>query len=345
VHLFVRHPFPISAPGVRVHEVGGSGVGDMLAQAEEFAQRGRAAFEQQFGPGAEVKVIGYEWPTIPILQQLHTSRNVEPMLSLHSLERQRSDMTSEISKRIEALEVSGLQMARTLLVHEAGTGEVARQLVPECLGRTTQAHTPFPREKFELDLDPGAIKARYQIGPIDPTILYIGDLSERYGPDIVIKAMPAVLRHLKQARLAIVGDGTMFWPLRVYARYLLLEHAVRLTGSIQDAPLFELVRACDLVVVPSRESTPWWPILAAWAAGKPVVASHQAAPGLLEHQKDAVLIYPSENSCVWGIERILYDPGLGATLVENGKKKLEERFGWSALAAQVEELAGVAPAR
>jgi glycosyltransferase involved in cell wall biosynthesis len=346
VHLFTPQPFPSPASGVRVHAVGGSNEGDLIDQTEDFGRRSAEAFRKQFAAGDPVAVIGYEWQTIHALNQLQLTRsNLRPVLSVHSLERQRSDLTGEMSRRIEALEIAGMRMAGTVLVHDAGTGEVARQLAPESALRTVHAQTPFPREKFALDLDPGQVKARYQIGPIDPTILFIGDLSEKYGPDFLVKAMPAVLRNHKQARLAVVGDGTLFWPLRVYARYLLLEHAVRLPGSIQDDALAELVRAADMIVVPSRESTPWWPILAGWAAGRPVIASHQAAPGLLEHQHDAVLIYPTENSCVWGIERLLYDPVLSATLVENGKKKLEERFGWNAFAAQIEELAGVVAAR
>ncbi len=144
-------------------------------------------------------------------------------------------------------------------------------------------------------------------------ILYVGDLDERYGPDLLIKAMPAVLRHHQQARLVIVGDGQMLWPLRVYARYLLLEHAIRLVGHVTDQPMYELIQAADMIVVPSRESTPWWPILAGWAARRPVVATHDAARTLLEHEKDSVLVYPSENSIVWGIERVLYDAELAKT--------------------------------
>ena len=79
---------------------------------------------------------------------------------------------------------------------------------------------------------PGAIKARYQVGPVDPTILYVGDLDTRYGPDVIVKAMPAILRNHKQARLIVVGDGDLLWPLRVYSRYLLLDYAVRLVGHL-----------------------------------------------------------------------------------------------------------------
>jgi glycosyltransferase involved in cell wall biosynthesis len=197
-------------------------------------------------------------------------------------------------------------------------------------------------ERFESQLDPGAIKARYQVGPVDPVLLFVGDLDERYGPDLLLRAMPALLRHHRQARLVIVGDGHLQWPLRVYARYLLLEHAVRLVGDVQGLAMEELIQASDVIVVPSRESTPWWPIQAGWAARKPVVLTHEAARGLTEHEKDSVLVYPSENSIVWGVERVLYDADLRQAIGTAGRHKLEERFGWTALAGQLEEV--LAPA-
>jgi glycosyltransferase involved in cell wall biosynthesis len=343
VHLFCRHPFDVPAGSVVEHAVGMSLDGDSVDQANDFALRAVEAFGAQFPAGTGVTVIGYEWSAVPALELLGESGR-GAVLSLHSLERQRSDGTSELAQKIAAVEQTGLRLARRLLVHDPGTAEVARLWVPECGERVVPARGLFPIEQFETQLDPGAVKARYQVGPVDPTVLYVGDLDERYGPDLVLKALPTVLRNNKQVRLIVVGDGHLFWPLRVYTRYLLLEHAVRLVGHVADRPLFDLVQAADVVVVPSRESTPWWPILAAWAARRPVVSTHNAAPALLEHERDSVLAYPSENSLVWGIERVLYDPALGSAIGKAGRQKLEERFGWSALAAQVEEVTGVGAA-
>ncbi len=140
----------------------------------------------------------------------------------------------------------------------------------------------------------------------------------------------------------MVGDGSLYWPLRVYARYLLLEHAVRLPGHLEGQALAELVAAADVVVVPSREQTPWWPVLGGWAAGRPVVATHHAAPGLIAHEQDGVLCYPSENSLVWGVERVLFDAELRGGMAEKGRARLEERFGWNILAEQVQEVMGAA---
>jgi glycosyltransferase involved in cell wall biosynthesis len=339
VHLFSRRDFDLVAASVSTHILGDGAGDDPITSVQEFAGCACNAFLKLFQRTAlPVTLMGFEWSAVPALSLLRGIKNLDVLLSLHSLERQRSDMTAEANGQIEKLELSGLWQAKTILIHDPASAEIARNLIPECAERIVPVPPVFPLEPFANQLDPGAVKARYQIGPIDPMILFVGDLDERYGPDLLVKALPAILKNHPQARLAIVGEGTLYWPLRVYTRYLLLEHAVRLVGHVEGQALHELIQAADVVAVPSREATPWWPIQAAWAAGRPVVATHQAAPGLLDHERDGVLVFPSENSCVWGIERVLFDAELRQTLANKGSEKLDERFGWSGVAAQVEEL-------
>jgi glycosyltransferase involved in cell wall biosynthesis len=340
VHLFCRYPFTFESNRIKVHQVGSPDESDLIEQTRQFARRASNAFMEQLSASEPVAVIGYEWTTAPVLSLLKGLRNLPSVLSIHSLERQRSDLSSELSQQIVEIEQEGIETATILLTHDPATSEIARQSSPSCLEKMVQSRPIFPLANFEGILDPGAIKARYQVGPIDPLILFVGDLDERYGPDILLRAMPAILRHHPQARLVIVGDGQLFWPLKVYSRYLLLDYAIRIIGHLQGLPLHELVQAADVIVVPSREPTPWWPIQAGWAARKPIVATHEAARELTEHEKDSVLIYPSENSVVWGVERVLYDETLRKAIGAVGRAKLEERFGWNALAEHLEEILG-----
>jgi glycosyltransferase involved in cell wall biosynthesis len=339
VHLFTRLPFE-KLPGVHCHATEECAGDDVLERVDEFSRRACNLFLRYFPNGARVTLMGHEWSSVPALSLLRGLKNHDMVLSLRSLERQRSDMANELSKKIEEIELTGLREARVVLTQDAATAEVAKFWEPTCAERIVPARTPFPVEAFRTVADPGQVKARYQVGPVDPMVVYLGDLSERYGPDLLVKAMPAVLKNTKQARLVVSGEGGLFWPLRVFARYLLLEHAVRLPGSVENQAAQELIQAADVVVVPSREPTPWWPVLAAWAAGRPVVTTHNAAPGLVEHEQDAVLCYPSENSVVWGVERVLFDADLRARMAEKGAAKLEQRFGWNCVAEQVEELIG-----
>ena len=155
----------------------------------------------------------------------------------------------------------------------------------------------FPWREFVSDLDPAVVKARYQIGPTDPTILFVGDLDERHGPDLLMRVMPALLKGHAQARLVVVGDGPLLWPLRVMSRYMLLDYAVRVTGHIGGREVRELVAAADIMAVPSRASTEDWQILSAWSARRPVVAARVAADGLCREGEDSLLIEPEAALC------------------------------------------------
>lgn len=342
VHLFTRRPFELAVPGIHDHAVGEPTDAAILDQVEEFTGRACTAFLGHFPDLAPpVALLGCEWSAVPALELLRADRKCDFLLSLSSLERQRSDMSGAVSKRIEDIETNGLRQAGQVLAQQPGVAELARLLLPECAGRLSVARQPFPVQQFDGKLDPGVVKARFQIGPIDPTVLFIGDMDERHGPDVLMKSVPALLRNHRQLRFVFVGDGAQWWPLRVHSRYLLLEHAVRLVGHLEGQPLQELIQAADVVVVPSREQTEWWPIQAAWAARRPVVASHPVGSALIEHERDGVLIYPHESSCVWGIERLLFDGELMNRAASRGHDKLEERFGWNSVAQQLEELLGV----
>jgi glycosyltransferase involved in cell wall biosynthesis len=343
LHIFCRSEFAVNSAGVTVHAVGDSSEGDLITQVREFNSRATNAFQRQFPSGnADVTVLGLEWSATPALTLLQATRGVDTILSLNSLERQRSDLGNELSRQIEEIEVAGLRQAKAILVQEPKVADIAPKLLSDCAPRLVHACKPFPLEPFRGQIDAGAIKERFTIGPTDPTILFVGDLDERHGPDVLMKSVPAILKNHPQARFVFVGDGTLLWPIRVIARYLLLEQVVRIVGHLEGQPLCELIQAADIVMVPSREPTEWWQVQAAWAARRPVVATHVMANGLkLKHEHNAVLVYPHESSCVWGVERLLFDWNLGRAIASQGHQQLQEQFGWNGAAEQIEELMGI----
>ncbi len=337
VHLFCPSaPELANEPGLHLHPVGASDEGDLVEQSRSFSRRVRDATKA--AGLADAAILGYEWRAIPALLSLGNGR-CPRVLSLESLELQRSrDVEHGLSARIDAVERQGLTTAEHVLIRDPDTAEAAQRLLPGCGERLVYARQVFPRHEFASSLDPAEVKRRYQVGPVDPTILFVGDLDDRHGPDLLMKAMPAVLKNHAQARLIVVGDGPSLWPLRVQSRYMLLDHAVRLAGDVSGQALRELIAAVDLVVVPSRVQTEDWPILAGWAAGRPVVATHEAGDHLCRHEEDALLVYPDPTSCVWGIERLLFDPELAGRLARRGQDRLEQLHGLPRVAAQLEEL-------
>src|SRR5581483_10060478 len=127
VHLYSRHVFLLEAPGLKLHPLGDCPQGDILTQVQEFARRACNAFSGHFPAGVtNVTLLGHEWSSVPILSILHGTRNLDTLLSLHSLEQQRSDMSSELSQQIAEIERSGMNEAKTVLTHDPATGDVAR---------------------------------------------------------------------------------------------------------------------------------------------------------------------------------------------------------------------------
>ncbi|HYG77496.1 MAG TPA: glycosyltransferase family 4 protein [Planctomycetota bacterium] len=339
VHLFARHRFDIQGEGIHQHELGLCEAGDILGSVEEFTLRALKAFEEEFKDGSTgVTVMSFEWCASRVLLELSRSKKAAVILSLHSLESQRSDLTSELSRKIFETELDAMRVASSILIHNGAVGTAATTRMPEVRERLIHVESAFPVQEFESKLDPGEVKGRFQIGPVDPTILYIGDFDDRHGPDLLMKAAAAILKNHKQARFVFVGDGTLQWPMRVHSRYLLLDYAVRFVGHLEGKPLQELVAACDVVCAPSRSKTEEWPVLAAWAAKRPLVTTHQMAGSFLQHEQDSVLCYANENSIVWGIERVLFDEGLRKRMGENGYKKVVENYGYNKVAGQLEQL-------
>jgi glycogen synthase len=337
VHVFSRKAFEIKETNVHVHVVGPENAADLISGAKEFSTKATKAYKREFGSNISgITLMGHEWSSIPAL--LEAPRGVTTVLSLHSLESQRADMTSELSRGIQAIEAQGLERADKVLIQEARAADAAKLLKPECETKIVFARHPFPVKDFVNTQDQGEIKGRITVGPIDPMILYIGDMNEAHGPDVLMKAIPAILKNHKQARFVFVGDGELHWPLRVHSRYLLLDYAVRMMGHVGGQQLFDLIHAADIVCVPSRTHTEEWPVLAAWAEKKPVVSTHAMAGSFMSHEKDSVLCYANENSMVWGVERLLFDEQLRTKVAEAGYQKLQETYGWGGVARQISDL-------
>jgi glycosyltransferase involved in cell wall biosynthesis len=347
VHLFTRNGFfsELASNAVRIHNVGEivvSGSNDLFSAIEDFSKLAHLAFEEVFGGhSGDAVLLAHEWSGIHAGMALSAAYGLRTIFSIHSLECQRSDMSSALSKDIQEIERLGLRQSDVILVHNPGADPIVRQLAPESAARITLAMQPFPMEDFSGELDAGEVKARYQVGPIDPLFLFVGNFDHRHGPDILVKAVPSILRNQPQARFVLVGDGDMQWPMRVHARYLLLDYAVHFAGHLEGQPLRELIQAAQVVCVPSRERTEDWPIFAAWAAGKPVLATHNAGGSLLVHEQNALLIYPQENSFVWGAEKLLFDAGLRERLARAGRERLAQFGNWDRAAEQIQEAMGV----
>jgi glycosyltransferase involved in cell wall biosynthesis len=182
------------------------------------------------------------------------------------------------------------------------------------------------------------IKDSIGIHPMAPTILFAGRVVYQKGVDILLEAIPHVLKHVPTAVFVVAGDGEMRWDLENASRMRGLGYNIRWLGKVPREPLRGLMKSCDAVCVPSRNEPFGIVILEAWSASKPVVATVIGGPGeFVTHDRTGFSINPNSDSVAWGIGHILANFEHARWMGRNGRREVERRFTWDVVARQTVE--------
>jgi glycogen(starch) synthase len=188
-----------------------------------------------------------------------------------------------------------------------------------------------------LPLDPGSVKKRYGIHPLAPLVLFTGRLVYQKGPDLLVDAIPLVLQRRWDVQFILAGKGGMLSSLEERSREL----PVQFTGYVTDHEYLQLLNACDLVVIPSRNEPFGLVLTEAWSAERCVVATDVG--GLSENIDnfvDGIKVPVRADSIAWGITYVIEDPirmrGMGLA----GKRKVISLFSWEKIRNMMEEVYG-----
>ena len=175
-------------------------------------------------------------------------------------------------------------------------------------------------------------------------VLQLGSIEPRKGQDVAL----AALRLLKDRPVRLEVAGRTLVPQ--FERRLLDEfadvQAVRYLGEVGLDAAAELLRACDVLVVPSRDEVAPMVVVEAMALGKAVVAARVGAvPEMVVDGKSGLLFDAGDApQLAAALERLRADPALRAKLGAAGQAR--QRRLWSLaqfharLGALVERLLG-----
>jgi glycosyltransferase involved in cell wall biosynthesis len=171
------------------------------------------------------------------------------------------------------------------------------------------------RLRSELGLPPDAL-----------LIALIGRVEEQKGVDILVRAAVPVTAAVPRAHVVVVGDGTRRAAVERLAAELGITDRVHLTGWRHD--LGDVVRAIDVLAMPSRWEAFGIVNLEAMAAAKPVVGfAVGGVPEVVVHGETGLLSPPGAvDDLARDLVRVLTDPGLAARLGAAGRARLLERF-------------------
>lgn len=190
---------------------------------------------------------------------------------------------------------------------------------------------------FDGFLDPAEVKGRYGIAPLAPTIFSPGRMTVQKGMDMLVEAVPMVLASYPETRFVISGEGPEKDAVVRRAYEVGASGAMVFLGHMPRWQYIDLMRACDIVAVPSRNEPFGIVVLEAWAAGKPVVATTAGGPReFVWHDVNGFLVDANAGGMAHGIGSLLADHDHCRVLGANGRRAVEEKFNWDNVAAYTE---------
>ncbi|MDD1675746.1 MAG: glycosyltransferase family 4 protein [Methanomicrobiales archaeon] len=178
---------------------------------------------------------------------------------------------------------------------------------------------------------------REKIGVGDsPMIFFIGRLTWVKGIDMLMHAMPWILKEVPDAKLVVLGKGEMERKLLDLVGTLDIGNQVILNFSyVGEEERIRYYAACDVAVFPSRYEPFGIVCTEAMSMGKPVVVGGSGTSGLREQVEIAgsyptgYHINPNDPADIATYTvRLLNDAELRRKMGDNGRKRVLSLFTW-----------------
>ncbi len=175
-----------------------------------------------------------------------------------------------------------------------------------------------------------AVRNALGCAPDAPVACNVANLTAPKAHSVLITAMSQVHGRLPEARCWVAGSPHIDYGAAERAReclaWLGAEEYVSLLGARSDVP--DLLGACDVFVLSSRQEGFPITILEAMAAGKPVVTTDVGGCAEAVVDGETGVVVPPENpeALAEALEYVLTHPDEARRMGEAGRRRVEEHF-------------------
>jgi phosphatidyl-myo-inositol dimannoside synthase len=361
--LVVTNDFPPRAGGIQafVHALA-SRLRDVVVYAPKWA----GAREFDAAQGFEV----VRHPTSLMLPTPAVARRAAALMRERGCDAVWFGAAAPLGLLAPALRKAGARrIVATTHGHEAGWAQLpaARQLLRRIgsdvdvltylgsytrgrLAKAVSASACLERLAPGVDADffhPGAggaeVRARYGLAD-RPIVVCVSRLVPRKGQDVLVQAMPAILRAVPDAALLIVGDGPYRRRLDRLVDAMGVRSAVRFTGAVPWGQLPAHFDAGDIFAMPCRTRRGGLDVeglgivyLEASATGIPVVAGNSggAPDAVLAGETGSVVDGAHVEAVAASIVELLSDRAAAVAMGAAGRAWVERDWTWDAAAARL----------
>ena len=220
--------------------------------------------------------------------------------------------------------VTGLCVDRILSVSDLAGEEVVKQVGFK--EKVTTVNVPVSVERFIGSVN-SMVREEFKFNEHDFIIGAVGHFVEVKGWDIAVDSFALVHKSYPNSKLFLIGKKTsesFYQKIMVKIRDYGLSESVVLAGNRSDIP--EVLKACDLFILPSRsEGTPA-SLIEAMAAGLPSIATSTGGiPEVIKHNVNG-LLFQRDNSADLAekVISLISNKALRAKFSEMGQKNLHK---------------------
>jgi glycosyltransferase involved in cell wall biosynthesis len=200
-----------------------------------------------------------------------------------------------------------------------------------------------PNGVFLSEIDPlpapGEFRAKHpQLGS-DPYILFLSRLHPIKGLPILVDAFQKVLARVPNARLVITGpDFGMQKPIEEQVARLGIADRVHLTGPIFSKDKYAAMVDSSCFCLPSGHEAFSVAIAEAMAARSPVVISEECHFPEAQDAGAGFVVQRTVDGVADGLLKVMSDAAKGRAMGEAGRRLIEEKFTWEAVARSLVEM-------
>ena len=326
--------------GVHYHRVDHGESGNPVETADWMCKAMAHRFHEVTSLVGKFEVVhAHDWMTANALAYVRLGWGTPGVLTMHSSEygRAGNHLHDGASRWIRDTEAAGCKEANLVVAVSAFLSDEIQRIYGISHSKIHVVPNGVSFHAFDGFIDPGAVKARYGIAPLDPTTLAVGRMTAQKGMDMLVEAVPGILASYPNAKFVIAGEGPDKDAVVRRAHEVGAAHAIRFLGVLPRGEYVELVKACDIVAVPSRNEPFGIVVLEAWAGGKPVVATTAGGPrDFVWHDVNGFLVDANAGGLAHGIGSLLADHDHCRALGRNGRVAVEEHFNWDNVAGFTE---------
>lgn len=126
---------------------------------------------------------------------------------------------------------------------------------------------------FEIQLSKEECRNKLKLPADKNIILFVGSLTPRKGPQILIKSMEKIIEKIPNSYLVIVGDGYYRKEIENLACELNIDKEIKFVGFVDEKSKILYYKSADIFVLPSFHESFGIVLLEASACGLPLVVS------------------------------------------------------------------------